>query len=90
MNELEVTWGRALRVWWSIMWRALLFCFIAGFIAGFIVGFIGGMSGLDPKSIQLYAGIAGAAVGIPIGIWVVKTVLGKKYSEFRIALVAGG
>jgi hypothetical protein len=89
MNELEVTWGRAIKVWWSIMWRAVLFGFIAGLVAGFIVGFIGGMAGAATGTITTLSGIAGGIVAIPVGMWVIKVVLTKRYSDFRIALVAG-
>ncbi len=35
-----------------------------------------------------YAGrAAGAIVGIPVGMWVVKIVIGTEYSDFRIALL---
>ena len=88
MNEVEVTWGRAVKVWWSIVWRAVLFGFIGGIVAGFIVGFIGGLTGAAGDRITMLSGLAGAIVGIPVGIWAVKVVLKKKYSDFRIALVS--
>ena len=90
MNEVEVTWGRAVKVWWSVMWRAVLFGVIAGFVAGFIVGLVGGFAGADRGTITTLSGAAGAIAGIPVGIWVIKVVLTRKYSDFRIALVSGG
>ncbi len=88
MNELEVTWGRALKVWWSIVWRAMLFSFIAGAVAGFLIGFFGSIAGMDPKAIPIYSGLAGMVVAIPVGIWVVKVVLQKRFSGYRLVLVA--
>jgi hypothetical protein len=88
MNELEVTWGYALRVWWSLFWRALLFSLVIGFVAGFLVGFFGGLAGMNPKAIPIFSGLAGMIGGIPIGIWVVKVVLQKRFSGYRLALVA--
>jgi hypothetical protein len=90
MNEVEVTWGHALKVWWSIFWRAVLFGAIAGFVAGFIVGVIGGVAGTDHDLIIRLSSLAGLIVSIPVWIWVVKVVLTKKYSNFRIALVTAG
>jgi ABC-type uncharacterized transport system permease subunit len=72
------------------MWRAVLFGFIAGLVAGFIVGFIGGMAGADTRTITTLSGIAGLLVAIPVGMWVIKVVLTRKYSDFRIALVSAG
>jgi hypothetical protein len=40
--------------------------------------------------ITTLSGIAGGVAGIPVGIWVIKVVLTRKYSDFRIALVSGG
>jgi len=79
MQEVELNWERSLKVWWSLVWRGVLFGFIAGFIAGFIVGFLG---------FPNLGGLAGLVVGIPIGMWVVKLVLAKSFSDFRIALVS--
>lgn len=90
MNEVEVTWGNALKVWWSIVWRAILFCAIAGFVVGLIIGFVGGFMGSDREFITRLSALAGGIVSIPVGIWVVKIVLTKRYSSFRIALVAAG
>ena len=78
MNEVDVSWGRAIKVWWSLVWRGLLFGGIAGFIAGLIMALAGAGE---------HAGIAGGLSGIPVGVWVIKTVIGSEYSDFRIVLV---
>lgn len=88
MSEVEVTWGRVFKVWWSLAWRGILFGFLAGAGAGFVVGFLGAMGGMIRENISMYSMLAGGAVGVPIGLWVVKTVLGKKFSDFRLALVS--
>ena len=78
MNEVEVTWGRAIKVWWSLAWRGVLFGGVAGLIAGIIMMLAGaGESGVR----------AAGLIGIPVGMWVVKMVIGTEYSDFRIALV---
>ena len=88
MQEVEITWGRAFKVWWSLFWRGVLFGGLAGFVAGFIIGFVGILAGIEREVIDLLSTIAGFLVSIPIGIWVVKWVLGKKFSDFRFALVS--
>ena len=87
MTELEITWARTTRIWWSLVWRGLLFGFLSGFVAGFIVGFLGGMLRLDPQIARALGILAALIVGIPVGLWIVKNVLGKKFKGFRIALV---
>ena len=79
MQEVELSWERAIKVWWSLVWRSLLFGGLAGGVAGFIVGILG---------FPHLGGLAGLVVGIPVGMWVVKLVLAKSFSDFRLALVA--
>jgi ABC-type antimicrobial peptide transport system permease subunit len=79
MQEVELTWGRAIKVWWSLAWRGLLFGGLAGFVAGMIVGVLGG----EP----IHGSLAGFVMGIPIGMWVVKIILAKSFSDFRLALI---
>jgi len=90
MNEVTVTWGRAIKVWWSLLWRAILYSILAGLIVGIFVAIFGAILGIDSASSTGLSGIFGFLVGIPIGIWVIKIVLQKKYSDFRIALVQVG
>lgn len=87
MKFVEVTWKRALKVWWSLMWRGLLFGFLGGAIVGFILGFIMGIARVDPNTIKAVCQIAGYIVSLLIGIAVTKIVLKKRYSDFRIALI---
>lgn len=84
---LEVTWGRAVRVWWSLMWRALLFGGIGGGGVGFVIGFFMGAAGASLASITAVTAWAGLLVGIPVGMWVVRHVLRKTWSDFRIVLL---
>lgn len=84
---LEVTWGRALKVWWSFIWRALLFTIVAGFLAGAIIGGIAGALRVNAQMISLLGSLAGMIVSLPIGVWVVRMVLRKSWSDFRIVLL---
>jgi F0F1-type ATP synthase membrane subunit c/vacuolar-type H+-ATPase subunit K len=86
-KTLEVTFSRATKVWWSLLWRAILFGTLAGGAAGFVIGIICAAARVAPEQMPRYGGLAGLAVGIPVGIWVVQTVLKKSWSDFRIVLV---
>jgi len=88
VQELEVTWVRALTIWWSLIWRGLLLGFLAGFVVGFIVGFVGALLGANPSALQALFPLVGVVSGVPVGIWVVRQVLRKKFNGFRIALIA--
>jgi len=90
MSEIEfvqVTWMRAFKVWWSLLWRSLLFGFLAGAGVGLILGFIMGLAKVEPETIKAVCTIAGYIVSVPVGITVTKIVLKKHYSDFKIALI---
>ncbi len=86
--ELEVTWGRALRIWWSIVWRGTLYGSIAIYFARFIAFEIGIALRASQVSMDTWATVAGAVVGISVGMWVVKRVMKLRYSRFRVALLS--
>ena len=84
---IEVTWGRASKVWWSLAWRMVLFGGLAGMVAGGVMGGVMAAAGAPPDRIGAVGGWLGFLISIPIAIWVVRWVLRKSWSDFRIALV---
>jgi hypothetical protein len=89
--ELEVTWGRAIRVWWSYLWRSIIAMIVAAFfggIAGAIVGIIGAILKLPLPAIQVFSGILGVVIGLAISVVPIKLILGKDYGEFRLVLLS--
>jgi hypothetical protein len=50
---LEVTWARAAKVWWSLIWRAVLFGGLGGMVAGGIAGGILGAAGVGLAMVRL-------------------------------------
>jgi hypothetical protein len=86
-DELEVNWSRAARVWWAFVWRMVVFGTIAGAVVGFPVGAILGATGFSEEQIRAYGQLVGYLVAIPVGIWVVRSVLSREFREFRIVLV---
>lgn len=86
-SGVEVTWGRTLKVWWSLVWRMLVFSMVAGFVAGAIIGGIGAGMGANAQSLSSLGSIAGMVVSLPVGMWVVRSILRKSWSDFRIVLL---
>lgn len=84
MQELEVTWRRAIKVWWSITWRVVIYSALLGFIISFPLGVGSAALGLAPKMVGMVSQIIGSLCGLVIAVW---AVLGKHYSDFRIILV---
>lgn len=88
--ELEVTWTRAIKVWWSFLWRnilAVIGAVVIGAITGGILGFVLGMLGASLQTIQLLVTPIGFIIGIGISIIPLKLILGKDFGEFRLVLV---
>ena len=88
--ELEVTWNRAIRVWWSYLWRnllAILAAMLLGGLAGFFIGVVTGILGISTETTKLMATVVGAVIGLAISIVPIKLILGKDFGEFRLVLV---
>ena len=88
--ELEVTWKRATKVWWSYFWRSILAIIgamiIGGFVGG-IYGYILGMLGASADTVQLFVAPIGFIIGIGISIVPIKMILGKDFGDFRLVLI---
>lgn len=87
MQELEVTWGRVMSVWWLLAWRSGLGAVLIGAAVGFVIGLVGALAGVSTDTITVLSTIAGAVVGLVWAIVVVRMALRKQYGEFRLALV---
>jgi hypothetical protein len=87
MQELELTWGRVMSVWWLLTWRSMLGAIVLGALVGGIFGFVIAASGQSPQIIAAVSPFLGMIVGILWVIAVVRMALRKRYSGFRIVLV---
>lgn len=87
MQEIEADWGHALRIWWSLVWRVLVFGGLAGLLLGLLAGIAGAVTGIEEGVIAGYVEIGSMLVSIPVGIWAVKVILGKEFGKFRVLLV---
>ncbi len=86
MQIMDVTWGRAARVWWSIFWRTFLITALLAVVFGFMTGFLLALAGLEEKTL-LWSQLVGIACAIVGGVWAVKSVLQKEYRDYRLALI---
>jgi hypothetical protein len=95
MQELELTSGRLLRVWWAVAWRfAALFLSLLGIIlllfglVGIALVHRGGISELLAAKMAARAFIAGMLAGIPVtGMIAVRMALQSQIGRFRLALL---
>ncbi|TWC00846.1 uncharacterized protein DUF4339 [Bradyrhizobium macuxiense] len=87
IQELDITLGRLLRIYWLFIWRSLLGSVAIGFVLGLVIGFVLGALGEPRAMIKTVTGPVGAIAGLIWSIVCLRMALEKKYSDFRIALV---
>src|SRR5580692_8060113 len=87
---LEPTYGRAFLIWWALLWRSVLWSIGPGLTVGFVEAFIEAKMGIPVVSMRYVPFGSGVIIGILVGIYVVRSVLRKKYGGFAIRLVAIG
>ncbi|MGX5913216.1 hypothetical protein ACR0ST_00590 [Aliidiomarina sp. Khilg15.8] len=88
--EVEVTWKRAVRVWWSYTWRNLIAGVFGMIIAAIIAGNLALMMSVMGSSEQMvtYAtGAIGFTMGLIVSIIPIKLILNKSFGDFRLVLV---
>ncbi|MBM3116800.1 hypothetical protein [Jeongeupia naejangsanensis] len=90
--ELEMTWRRAMRVWWAYTWRVfvlgLLAAMVFGISAGVIAAYMLGKTGSPGEVPRLAIGAIGSVLGAWLSIVSMKCVLGCNFGEFRVALIS--
>ena len=84
---LEVTWRRALIIWWSLLWRSAVFAGLLGALLGGIGGVVVAVEGRPDlgATVGRFLGQLGA---IPVSLFVLRWVLRKRFKGFSIRLVA--
>jgi hypothetical protein len=87
MQELDLTWGRSMRVWWLMVWRGAVGGIVFGVIVGAITGFVIAILQGSIQTITAVSATLGYIVGLVWSMFVVRMALAKRYKEFRIALV---
>lgn len=88
--EVEITWGRTVRIWWAYAWRsfmALLGAMLAGFLVSALASFVAGIIGAPFDAFQNVAVVLSAILGLAISVVPMRLILGKRYGEFRLTLV---
>ena len=88
--ELEVTWKRATKVWWSYVWRnliAVVAAFLISGLIGAVLGFVLSLTGMPLQTIQMICAPIGLILGILVSIIPMKMILNKEFGNFRLVIV---
>lgn len=89
--ELEVTWKRAMRIWWAFTWRnfiGLVFATVTGAITGALVGVSSSLFEIPNKDSTAEAMILGFLIGIFFSVLAMKMTIGKQYGNYRLVLIS--
>ena len=88
---VEVTRTRALKVLWSLTWRVGGLSSLAGLLVGIISAIVSVIARVDPETglrlTLLASGIVALIVAPFVGSVVMRMLLKKQFSDFRIALI---
>ena len=87
MQELDLTWGRVMSVWWLLAWRTLVGAFLLGALTGVFFGVVAALADWPADKIQSVSAVLVGVIGALWGIVVVSMAFKKRYGDFRIALV---
>ncbi len=79
MEEVEVTWGRALRVWWSWVWRTFLIAFVCGILIGVLAFMFGVAMGMESTQVELWINLGSSLIGLVAGLYIMKAVLSMRF-----------
>ena len=80
---LEMTRSRLARIWWSLAWRTVAVTYGTTLILGMLTAGLAG--GSSVVITILFIGLW--ALTVPLSIWVLGTVLKKRFRDFSIRLV---
>ena len=86
IKGLEVTWSRAVRIWWGLAWRSGLYGLAAGLVLRLAGQFACQYFGVFDES-DTAATLFGSLSGVIVSLFVMKHVLKKRYAKFSIFLV---
>ena len=89
--ELEITWGRAVRVWWPYLWRniiAIVVSMLIGMVVRAVIGGILGAMDFSIRTIQIVVAPISFVMGLAISIVPLRMILGKDFGDFRLVLLA--
>ena len=88
--ELEITWIRAIRIWWAYFWRAILFLILATTINGILSALLLPLLikiGLPKEVAPLLIIPPGLLLAVILSTIPMKLILGKDFGEFRLVLI---
>ena len=82
-QQIEATWGIALKIWWWVFWRGILVVIPVSLLIS-IVPLLLSVSLKKAEIISLFINVI---IGLIIYLYFLKKVLNKKFKDFTLALI---
>lgn len=70
------------------MWRTMLIALVSAAIVGFLIGIFLFPFFHSEAAARLFGNLVGAGIGTFVGLWVLKSLPEKEFSDFKVVLVA--
>lgn len=75
-------WPRAVAIWWSFFWRAMLYGLVLGALLGGMAGFYAALIGQPQQSAQ-WGMLAGWVATLPSSLLAIKHAVGRHLAALR-------
>ena len=86
MEILEPDWLMSFKVWWSMVWRMIVFT-IAAIMGLSLLMRIILMIGVNFAEVREIGGFFGWIISLPISLLVVRCILNMEYKNFKVAII---
>ena len=86
MEILEPDWLMSFKVWWSMVWRMIVFT-IAAIMGLSLLMRIILMIGVNFAEVREIGGFLGWIISLPISLLVVRCILNMEYKNFKVAII---
>ena len=87
-QPLAVTFGRALRVWWTYVWRTIAYFLLAWIFVLYPAGMFVGMFRPSPLFSTMFFGLLGFLINAALSLFVIySNILEEDFADFRVALL---
>lgn len=87
MEEVDVKWIHALQVWWSWLWRTMIWVLPISFMMGVLAGITFNMLGINIEENIIFIQLIGGVIGFYFSVKIMKNILSKRFNGYRIALI---
>ena len=88
LTTVDMNWVRTFKIWWFWAWRTVLASLVVAAVVGFLLGLLLFPFIQSEQTMRLVGNLIGFGIGLFFGLWVLRQLPEKRFSDFRVVLVA--